>query len=227
MFVGVCVALHLLCMLSLPGLSLRGPCCSSRYSTHAQCTPMLPLPQLTTIGLVGQQAEVRRFRPGLDYTVAHYGLLTRDPQMDAVLCFVAGGEAGDGEAWESGEVGGYEAYLLADEDGEAAAVYSTVSRCCSGSWEARRQGHELPGPEPEHVHVKRGAATLGGSFGPPFPLRHRSCAGSGRRDGCAEPVPCRQHAQPGAAGRGPHAVCQVPELSGALQPLRHRRHLPA
>ncbi|KAI3435904.1 hypothetical protein D9Q98_001962 [Chlorella vulgaris] len=84
------------------------------------------LRQLTTIGLVGQQAEVRRFRPGLDYTVAHYGLLTRDPQMDAVLCFVAGGEAGDGEAWESGEVGGYEAYLLADEDGEAAAVYSTA-----------------------------------------------------------------------------------------------------
>lgn len=40
-------------------------------------------PQLTTIGLVGQQSEVRRFRPGLDYTVAHYGVLTRDPQLDA------------------------------------------------------------------------------------------------------------------------------------------------
>jgi len=39
--------------------------------------------QFTTIGLEGQQSEVRRFRPGLDYTVAHYGVLTKDPQLDA------------------------------------------------------------------------------------------------------------------------------------------------
>ena len=56
--------------------------------------------------LLAARGEVRRFRPGLDYTVAHYGVLTQDPQLDAVLCFVddAGGAAR--EAWEGGEVGG-------------------------------------------------------------------------------------------------------------------------
>jgi hypothetical protein len=100
----------------------------------ARTPPLRPL-QLTTIGLLGQQAEVRRFRPGLDYTVAHYGVLTKDPQLDAVLCFVtelAGTD--DKEVWDGGEVGGFEAYLLADEDGEAAEVYKAVSGCCLDRW---------------------------------------------------------------------------------------------
>lgn len=88
--------------------------------------------KLTTIGLVGQQSEVRRFRPGLDYTVAHYGILTKDPQLDAVLCFVCEGEAGDREVWGSGEVGGFEAYLLADDDNEAAEVYKAAQDDESG-----------------------------------------------------------------------------------------------
>jgi Rps23 Pro-64 3,4-dihydroxylase Tpa1-like proline 4-hydroxylase len=83
--------------------------------------------RLTTLALAGHRAEVRRFRAGLDYTVAHYGGLTRDPRLDAVLCFVADGAAGGGgrEAWEGGEVGGFEAYVLADEEEEAgpAEVY--------------------------------------------------------------------------------------------------------
>jgi Rps23 Pro-64 3,4-dihydroxylase Tpa1-like proline 4-hydroxylase len=33
-------------------------------------------------------AEVRRFRPGLDYTVAHFGTMTDIPKLDATLCFV-------------------------------------------------------------------------------------------------------------------------------------------
>lgn len=73
--------------------------------------------RLTTLTMLGHRSEVRRFRPGLDYTVAHYGGLTTDPRMDAVLCF-ANDRNGD-EArmvWESGEVGGFEAYVLADED---------------------------------------------------------------------------------------------------------------
>lgn len=51
-------------------------------STPAHC-PYPSAPQFTTVGLEGQQSEVRRFRPGLDYTVAHYGVLTKDPQLDA------------------------------------------------------------------------------------------------------------------------------------------------
>ncbi|KAF5842957.1 Oxoglutarate and iron-dependent oxygenase degradation C-term-domain-containing protein [Dunaliella salina] len=75
---------------------------------------------ITTITMIGQRGEVRRFRPGLDYTVAHYGIVTQDPRLDAVLCFVAERE-GD-TTWDDGEVGGFEAYLLADEEKEGAAA---------------------------------------------------------------------------------------------------------
>jgi hypothetical protein len=120
----------------LASANLNAPFCSVLIApTPPLCpglarTPPVHSLQLTTIGLLGQQAEVRRFRPGLDYTVAHYGVLTKDPQLDAVLCFVtelAGTD--DKEVWDGGEVGGFEAYLLADEDGEAAEVYKAVSGC--------------------------------------------------------------------------------------------------
>uniref|UniRef100_A0A7S3R425 Fe2OG dioxygenase domain-containing protein n=1 Tax=Dunaliella tertiolecta TaxID=3047 RepID=A0A7S3R425_DUNTE len=75
---------------------------------------------ITTITMIGQRGEVRRFRPGLDYTVAHYGIVTQDPRLDAVLCFVA--EQEGNTAWDDGEVGGFEAYLLADEEKEGAAA---------------------------------------------------------------------------------------------------------
>lgn len=39
---------------------------------------------------------------GLDYTVAHYGIVTQDPRLDAVLCFVR--EQVDDSAWDDGEV---------------------------------------------------------------------------------------------------------------------------
>ena len=60
----------------------------------------------------------RRFRAGLDYTVAHFGAITSSPRLDAVLCFVDEAGEGDSEtsAWAAGDVGGFEAYLLADED---------------------------------------------------------------------------------------------------------------
>jgi Rps23 Pro-64 3,4-dihydroxylase Tpa1-like proline 4-hydroxylase len=93
------------------------------------------LRRLTSIQMLGHAGEVRRFRPGLDYTVAHYGVLTSDPRMDCVLCFVDDGKDGVGaaakagpssgaaaattaaaEAWADGEVGGYEAYVLGDDD---------------------------------------------------------------------------------------------------------------
>eukprot|EP00798_Chlamydomonas_sp_ICE-L_P021076 gene21076-27957_t len=127
------------------------------------------LRKFTTINLIGQHSEVRRFRPGLDYTVAHYGILTKDPRLDVVLCFVGDGTpsqaeaapaiaataakpplgkrgAGRGkgkggqpvaeaaksatrrqgdDAWEVGEVGGFEAYLLAEEDDAVAKAEDT------------------------------------------------------------------------------------------------------
>lgn len=43
---------------------------------------------VTSLQPLGYKDEVRRFRPGLDYTVAHYGVLTKQPRLDATLCFV-------------------------------------------------------------------------------------------------------------------------------------------
>jgi len=99
------------------------------------------LKQLTTITQLGSSGEVRRFRPGLDYSVAHYGVPTADPRLDAVLCFVDDGSLkqeeanGDGKGkrkqnnndddeseWAAGEVGGFEAYVLGDDDDEDAGA---------------------------------------------------------------------------------------------------------
>lgn len=81
---------------------------------------------------LGQRGRVRRFRPGLDYTVAHYGVLTTNAVLDATLCFCAGDGkqcafdeetneligSDDDAIWESGDVGGFECYIAADESGE-------------------------------------------------------------------------------------------------------------
>lgn len=81
---------------------------------------------------LGHRGKIRRFRPGLDYTVAHYGILTTHAVLDATLCFCSGNgdqcvfdeETGelngsdDDAVWESGDAGGFECYIAADEGGE-------------------------------------------------------------------------------------------------------------
>jgi Rps23 Pro-64 3,4-dihydroxylase Tpa1-like proline 4-hydroxylase len=62
-----------------------------------------------------RSGKIRRFRPGLDYTVAHYGLLVNKSVLDATMCFVYD-ENDDRDAWESGDVGGFECYIEADDD---------------------------------------------------------------------------------------------------------------
>ena len=47
---------------------------------------------------------MRRVRPGLDYSVAHYGAITRDGRLDATLCFVDDLGEDKQVAWDSGEV---------------------------------------------------------------------------------------------------------------------------
>eukprot|EP00550_Attheya_septentrionalis_P008770 CAMPEP_0198298068 /NCGR_PEP_ID=MMETSP1449-20131203/39555_1 /TAXON_ID=420275 /ORGANISM="Attheya septentrionalis, Strain CCMP2084" /LENGTH=566 /DNA_ID=CAMNT_0043999241 /DNA_START=149 /DNA_END=1846 /DNA_ORIENTATION=- len=91
------------------------------------------LKKLTSLGApLAYRGRVRRFRPGLDYTVAHYGILTRKPVLDATLCFAAGSgnqciydeSTGDQEGfdtdavWDSGDVGGFECYIAADDEDE-------------------------------------------------------------------------------------------------------------
>jgi len=46
------------------------------------------LTAVTTLKPVSHSSSVRRFRAGLDYTVAHYGAMTEVPVLDATLCFV-------------------------------------------------------------------------------------------------------------------------------------------
>ena len=92
---------------------------------------------VTGLTLNGVRAKARRFRPGLDYTVAHYGVFTVKSSLDATLVFCAGegkqcnldptyGDLvgdGDDEVWESGEAGGFECYIAAEEDEVADAEY--------------------------------------------------------------------------------------------------------
>lgn len=62
--------------------------------------------------------EVRRFRPGLDYTVAARAE-TATPEaaeLDVTLAVVADGDATSAELWGSEDVGGFESYVAADED---------------------------------------------------------------------------------------------------------------
>ena len=88
---------------------------------------------VTSLGIPsGYRGRVRRFRPGLDYTVAHYGILTQTAVLDATLCFAAGsgkqlmydevGDAINGDeddaVWDSGDAGGFECYIAADEENE-------------------------------------------------------------------------------------------------------------
>jgi hypothetical protein len=61
-----------------------------------------------------KDSQIRQFRPGLDYTVAHYGLLVDQSVLDATMCFVYD-ENDDKDAWESGDVGGFECYIEADD----------------------------------------------------------------------------------------------------------------
>lgn len=76
----------------------------------------------------GYRGRIRRFRPGLDYTVAHYGILTSKSVLDVTLCFASGHGKGrnndddddnydddDDALWESGDVGGFECYIEADD----------------------------------------------------------------------------------------------------------------
>jgi prolyl 3-hydroxylase /prolyl 3,4-dihydroxylase len=103
------------------------------------------LSTITNLGTpTAYRGRVRRFRPGRDYTVAHYGLLTQRSVLDATLCFVRGsryisegdisntslknddlnGNVNDqsvemdelDEVWQSGDCGGFECYIAADEE---------------------------------------------------------------------------------------------------------------
>jgi Rps23 Pro-64 3,4-dihydroxylase Tpa1-like proline 4-hydroxylase len=88
------------------------------------------LKKITTLETLGYRDEIRRFRPGVDYSVAHYGGMTKVPRLDATLCFVDA-QGGLEELWDDGDVGGFECYIEAEgeegETAEAAEVYKTAA----------------------------------------------------------------------------------------------------
>ena len=72
------------------------------------------------------RGEVRRFRPGLDYTMAHYGQLGYAGfRLDCTLCFVDDAGPVKSEAWGCDDFGGFDTYMAAEDDAsaEAAEVY--------------------------------------------------------------------------------------------------------
>lgn len=87
------------------------------------------LQKLTTLQPTAQRGEVRRFRAGLDYTVAYYGAMSTESRLDATLCFVDCSDDESDELWAEGDVGGFECYLAADDSNadatDAAEVYRT------------------------------------------------------------------------------------------------------
>ena len=60
-------------------------------------------------------SEIRRFRPGLDYTLAHGGKRQHKPEVDVALCLTSGKSPG---VWGSGDVGGFSCFVpIVTEDG--------------------------------------------------------------------------------------------------------------
>ena len=112
------------------------------------------LAAMTNLRPTAFKGEVGGSRPGLDYTVAHHGILTVDPRLDATLCVVD--DEGDikSSAWDFGECGGFECYIAADEEGDAGGRGDCG--CVQGSGRRRRGRaaererelqHALAGPQ--------------------------------------------------------------------------------
>ncbi|KAI8853097.1 Oxoglutarate and iron-dependent oxygenase degradation C-term-domain-containing protein [Chytridium lagenaria] len=84
---------------------------------------------ITSLRATASRGWVRRFRPGMDYTLA-----TTAPEddesstdgkgiLDATLCFVADKTDDQRKAWASDDFGGFECYMAPDEGNEDPAQY--------------------------------------------------------------------------------------------------------
>eukprot|EP00762_Andalucia_godoyi_P004985 ANDGO_01422.mRNA.1 Prolyl 3 len=71
---------------------------------------------LTQNSLAFVRGQIRRFRPGLDYTVGAFSTLTENVIVDAMLTFVV-----PSNKWKEGEIGGFDCYVPADLDAVAKA----------------------------------------------------------------------------------------------------------
>lgn len=91
------------------------------------------LRRVTDLGVRALRRRVRRFRPGLDYTVATAGLsAAAAPRLEATLCFVDDAGEAAAAAWASDDVGGFQSYILGDDEANTAAeTYRCALPCLS------------------------------------------------------------------------------------------------
>lgn len=79
------------------------------------------LTALTSLLCLGFTSHVRRFRPGLDYTLARGEPSDGEAKLDVGLGLTPEPKVEKDEAmWEEGEVGGWELWLATDEGGDEA-----------------------------------------------------------------------------------------------------------
>ena len=88
--------------------------------------------------------EIRRFRPGLDYTLAHVGAQATRPTLDATLCFVGSATAEQRALRESGDVGGFECHVQSSaEDEHGAAEVCRADDASAGVTSIHAQANAL------------------------------------------------------------------------------------
>eukprot|EP01060_Flectonema_neradi_P000446 TRINITY_DN1027_c1_g1_i2.p1 TRINITY_DN1027_c1_g1~~TRINITY_DN1027_c1_g1_i2.p1 ORF type:complete len:563 (+),score=102.88 TRINITY_DN1027_c1_g1_i2:65-1753(+) len=77
---------------------------------------------VTSLRPLAGRHEVRRFRPGCDYTVGYHKMLEADTRLDVSLCF-----APESEGWATGDIGGFECFIESEDSQQIAAeVYGTA-----------------------------------------------------------------------------------------------------
>ncbi|ORY31748.1 hypothetical protein BCR33DRAFT_723823 [Rhizoclosmatium globosum] len=88
---------------------------------------------ITSLKPTSLRSRIRRFRPGMDYTLATTSSANEDlGVLDATLCFVCERTKKDAEAWASDEVGGFDCYMAPDEGNEDPAQYRAQKRWAEG-----------------------------------------------------------------------------------------------
>lgn len=103
---------------------------------------------LTSVSMTGYSDEIRRFRPGLDYIVAHV-----DPseickkELVASMCFVDDRGEDDEGSWQSGEVGCYESYISTSDDLNADATAVVEGKESEGRGSSSEEEEDEAGDE--------------------------------------------------------------------------------
>ncbi|KAJ3026801.1 UNVERIFIED_CONTAM: hypothetical protein HDU68_005032 [Siphonaria sp. JEL0065] len=99
-------------------------------NTLFQSKPILRFIHLiTSLRATKLRSQIRRFRPGMDYTLATTSSFNADlGVLDATLTFVCQRTKQDADAWESDEVGGFDCYMVPDESNDDPSQYCARGR---------------------------------------------------------------------------------------------------